>query len=1019
MESARVWYNYPGQTESDLEGTLDTPTIIARVLDDGTTQAQQYQYNVIGKPTQAVDPAGRTTLYTYASNNIDLLTVAQQVGPTSNILARYTYNSQHLPLTGVDPAGQTNFFGYNTNGQLVAMTNALNNTVFLNYNTNGYLTNIIAGFLKANNHGALTNDALSTNSFTYDGYGRVRTTTDPLGRVITYGYDALDRPTNITYMDGTYQQIVYNYLDPALMRDRNGHWTTMVHDQLRHLTDLYDAIGRHTQWTWCTCGALESITDPNGNVTAWARDLQNRVTAKIFSDLTQINYRYETNSSRLLSVTDAKNQTKLYSYYVDNNLKQVTYSNAVVATATVTCSYDTNYNRILTMVDGTGTNSYSYYAITNGQLGAGMVSSVSNSFIGSLINYSYDALGRGTNRSINSVSEQWTYDALGRVTAFTNALGSFSNWFLGGTPLTTTNFCPNGKKTILSYLSITNDERLAEIWNQKTNSATLSKFDYVYDAIGQMTNWTRQTDTTVTNVHVFTYDPVNQLLSDTVHSNTIAGAILQQYAYGYDAGGNRTTEQIGTGAAGPVSISQSSYNSDNQLTSRTEAGGQMLFAGYLSKQATVMLAGTAATVNHFTTNFFGYSSVTNGTNVVPVIASDYNGNSATNKYQVLVTNNGVAKTITYDLNGNETSVVTGTTTNTYQWDAGDRLVSITGPTNQSLFTYDGLGRRVQIIELTNGVSMSTNKYLWCGLDLCEQRNNTGGTVTRRFFKQGEQISGTNYFYTRDHLGSVREMVDGGGTIQARYDYDPYGRRTKLSGNLDADFGYAGDYYHAISGLCLAFLRPYDSDLGRWLNRDPIGERGGVNLYEYVLNNTLNWLDPFGTCGSEVSREGKVNWKLFGQSAVGFVVGFGGMLVGIAGAGTGVGVAVAIASAYYAGASFGNMWNALNGDDPGPAGPIQAYYDLYALAENYDFDQMDKTGQIGDLLFALMTADEDPSLLAYLDTFLTSADAFTEARKALNEANEGSGEGGGMAGPCPGFSGCSICGQNTPSLYTTR
>ena len=118
----------------------------------------------------------------------------------------------------------------------------------------------------------------------------------------------------------------------ALMRDRDGHWTAQTHDSLRHLTDVYDFIGRHTQMSWCTCGALESITDPKGNVTAWTRDLQNRVTSKIYPDLTQIAYNYETNSSRLLSVTDAKNQTTRYGYYVDNNLKSVSYSNAVVAT---------------------------------------------------------------------------------------------------------------------------------------------------------------------------------------------------------------------------------------------------------------------------------------------------------------------------------------------------------------------------------------------------------------------------------------------------------------------------------------------------------------------------------------------------------------------------------------------------------------------------------------------------------------------------------------------------------------
>jgi len=649
-------------------------------------------------------------------------------------------------------------------------------------------------------------------------------------------------------MDGTYEQIVYDKLDTTLMRDRNGHWTVQVHDPLRHLTDVYDNIGRHTQMSWCSCGNLASITDPLGNVTAWTRDLQNRVTAKIYPDLTQISYAYENNSSRMLSVTDAKNQSTVYGYFVDNNLKSVTYSNAVVATPTVTFAYDTNYNRITSMVDGTGTNTYNYYPVTSGQLGAGMLSAVTNTFVGSGVTYNYDALGRITNRAINNVAEQLTYDALGRITIITNALGSFTNTYLGATALITTNFAPFGKTTVFSYLGITNDERLAEIWNQKTNSATLSKFDYVYDPVGQITNWTQQVDTTSTNVQVMTYDPVNQLLSDTVHSNIIAGAILTQYAYGYDAGGNRTTEQIGTGTGtSPVAVSQSTYNSDNQVTSRTETGGPMLFAGKLSEPATVTVAGNAAAINHQTTNFTGYASVANGTNVVPVIATSYSAQSVTNKYQVVVTNNGVAKTITFDLNGNETSVVTTTSTNTYQWDAANRLVSITGPTNQSLFTYDGLGRRMQIVEMTNGVAMSTNKFVWDGAALCEQRN-SANSVTKRFFNSGEQISGTNYFFTRDHLGSVREMVDSSGTIQARYSYDPYGRRTKISGSLDADFGYAGYYYHPPSGLYLTVLRAYDADLGRWLSRDPIAERGGLNLYGYVLNNPLNWLDPYGACG---------------------------------------------------------------------------------------------------------------------------------------------------------------------------
>jgi hypothetical protein len=167
-------------------------------------------------------------------------------------------------------------------------------------------------------------------------------------------------------------------------------------------------------------------------------------------------------------------------------LKQVTCSNAVVATPSVLFTYDTNYNRMATMTDGVGTTTYNYYNVASGQLGAGQLSSVSNSFIGasSVIAYNYDALGRITNRAINGVSQQITFDTLNRLSVITNVLGNFTNVYLGATALVTTNFAPFGKRTIYSYLSITNDERLAGILNQATNNTTLSQFNYAYDPVG-------------------------------------------------------------------------------------------------------------------------------------------------------------------------------------------------------------------------------------------------------------------------------------------------------------------------------------------------------------------------------------------------------------------------------------------------------------------------------------------------------------------------------------------------------
>src|SRR5437764_12126723 len=84
-----------------------------------------------------------------------------------------------------------------------------------------------------------------------------------------------------------------------------------------------------------------------------------------------------------------------------------------------------------------------------------------------------------------------------------------------------------------------------------------------------------------------------------------------------------------------------------------------------------------------------------------------------------------------------------------------------------------------------------------------------------------------------------------GTVVARYDYDPYGRSTTVLGTTPTDFNYTGLYRHSKSNLDLAIHRAYDPDLGRWLSRDPIAERGGINLYGYVRSGPFNKIDPFG------------------------------------------------------------------------------------------------------------------------------------------------------------------------------
>ncbi|MFN9027980.1 MAG: RHS repeat-associated core domain-containing protein, partial [Akkermansiaceae bacterium] len=239
-----------------------------------------------------------------------------------------------------------------------------------------------------------------------------------------------------------------------------------------------------------------------------------------------------------------------------------------------------------------------------------------------------------------------------------------------------------------------------------------------------------------------------------------------------------------------------------------------------------------------------------GENTLSIEAEDFspNKNKLTKSWKVNVT--GTARTPAYDLNGNTLTDGTG---KSYVWDAENRLTKIIYADNSSTeFQYNGLSQRVRVIEKSAAnATISDKRYLWAGGNQpTEERDSSGATVLKRYFPQGEQIPAAaapldKLFYTKDHLGNIRELTDSNGTLRTRYDYDMWGKRVKLSGTLDTEVGYTGHHHHAKSGLVLTWFRAYDADTGRWLSADPIGEAGGLNLYGYVGNDPTNYWDPLG------------------------------------------------------------------------------------------------------------------------------------------------------------------------------
>jgi RHS repeat-associated protein len=205
-------------------------------------------------------------------------------------------------------------------------------------------------------------------------------------------------------------------------------------------------------------------------------------------------------------------------------------------------------------------------------------------------------------------------------------------------------------------------------------------------------------------------------------------------------------------------------------------------------------------------------------------------------------------TYTYDHDGNMTKKVkkVGGDTTTYSYNSEDQLIGVVTPTQTISYKYDALGRRIE-----KNVAGTISKYIYDGEDIIEELDGNHALIATYTHGPGidEPIclekNNQKYYYIADGLGSITAIVDANENIVQTYKYDSFGNILSTTGSLTQPYTYTGREYDSETGLFYYRARYYDSHTGRFLQEDPIGFVGGLNLYSYTGSNPINNTDPIG------------------------------------------------------------------------------------------------------------------------------------------------------------------------------
>ncbi len=386
---------------------------------------------------------------------------------------------------------------------------------------------------------------------------------------------------------------------------------------------------------------------------------------------------------------------------------------------------------------------------------------------------------------------------------------------IGGEPIDSLETEPDSLElTEYAYYS---DGRLYQVTAKAT--PTDQVFTYSYDLAGRPYEVQFPSSTGIvaryyTSGNVSGWDANGRL----THLRYTKGSnLLQSFTYTYDPSGNRTS-MVETPASGPAITWAYGYDWLDRLTSVTKDSVLQSVYSYDESDNRIQLQMPVLGQTHS----YAYDFADR------ILSCSVGGS--------------VVETFSHDADGNMLARTAGGVTTTYTWNDDNRLISISKPGLSASYRYDSEG-----IRKSKG---SDTRYFSSGAASLADLHPSNSIS----YIQGHQIlgmvqSGSFYWYISDALSTVRLVVDGTGTVVASYASDEFGNQTAATGSADLRqhtyTGGLGVRNDAASGLYYARQRYYDPSVGRWLNADPIGFKGGLNLHAYVGNNPINFVDPSG------------------------------------------------------------------------------------------------------------------------------------------------------------------------------